>query len=69
MKKDLVYIKNLLALGCADGVIDEQELTLLRGLASEAGISAEELENWIEYADDIILNIPESREERRKTTD
>ncbi|MEJ2005525.1 MAG: hypothetical protein P8X57_11295 [Cyclobacteriaceae bacterium] len=41
-------------------------MAVLHELAEEIGISSEELDYWLENAEELVLNIPESNEEREK---
>ncbi len=63
---NIAHIKNLVVLAHVDGVIDTEEIELLHELAEEIGITAEELDHWLENASELILNIPEAVEERER---
>ncbi len=64
--ENLAHIKNLVVLAHVDGVIDPEEIELLHELAEEIGISAEELDHWLENAEELVLKIPETVEERER---
>jgi hypothetical protein len=66
MNKNTQHIQNLVVLAYVDGVIEQEEIDLLHELALEIGISDEELDHWLENAENLVLNIPESAEEREK---
>ncbi len=59
-------LKNLVALACADGHVDESEKKVLKEAAEAAGLTNEELEEWIAKGNEFIHVIPE-REEDRET--
>ena len=50
MNTNTQYIKNLVVLAFVDGVIDPEEIQLLRELSEEIGIASEELDHWLENA-------------------
>lgn len=58
------YIKNLVILSYADGVLSELEQELLREKAGEIGIGPQELNNWVENAADLVFELPGTSEER-----
>lgn len=64
--QNITHIKNLVALAQVDGIIDEQEVELLYELAGELGINQAEVDHWLEYAEDIVLSIPVSMQERER---
>jgi tellurite resistance protein len=66
MNSSTQHIQNLVVLAHIDGVIDQDELNLLRELAEEIGISAEELNHWLENANELVLKIPSSNKEREE---
>jgi len=59
-------LKNLVALACADGVVDDSEMEVLKESAEKAGVPEAELHDWIENSASFIHVIPE-REEDRET--
>jgi uncharacterized tellurite resistance protein B-like protein len=64
--QNITHIKNLVALAQVDGHIDEQEIDLLHELAGELGINEAEVNHWLEYAEEIVLSIPVSMQERER---
>lgn len=58
------YLKNLIAIACADGVIDNKEMDLLESAALEAGIPSKELQNLLKDCSAYVPEIPDNREER-----
>ncbi len=60
------YIKNLVILAFADGVMSKAEEYILLERAGEIGISQELLREWIDNAPDLVFHLPESMEEREK---
>jgi len=57
-------LKNLVALACADGVVDDSEMEVLLESAEKAGVSEEELNDWIENSASFVHVIPEQEEDR-----
>ena len=66
MNTNTQHIKNLVVLAYVDGVIEQGELELLKELADEIGISSDELEHWLENAENLALSIPDSPADREK---
>lgn len=60
------HLKNLIVLAYSDGVIEESEMKLLRHSAEELGVPEAELNEWVDNADNILLNIPDNDVEREK---
>lgn len=58
------YLKNLVAIACADGVVEPSEMAILKEAAEDVGISESELEILIEHSDTFKHLIPESEEDR-----
>lgn len=57
-------LKNLVALACADGIVDDSEMEVLQDVAENAGVSEDELKDWIKRGDEFIHVIPEKEEDR-----
>ena len=66
MEKNVSHIKNLIVLACADGIIEDSELDLLTEKAKEVNISLNDLENWLNNANELALEIPQSDRERER---
>ena len=66
MNNNTKHIQNLVVLANVDGVIEPEELEVLRELAEDIGIERSELDYWLENAETLVLNIPESDKEREK---
>ncbi len=60
------YIKNLVILAYADGVLSESEKEMLREKSAEIGIEANELQEWIDNAPNLIFEMPDTAEERER---
>lgn len=66
MEKNVLHIKNLIVLACADGVIEDSELDLLAEKAKEVNISMNDLETWLNNANELVLDIPKNDRERER---
>ena len=60
------YIKNLVILAYADGVLSESEQEMLSEKSSEIGIEPHVLQEWIDNAQNLIFEMPETPEERER---
>ncbi len=60
------HLKNLIALAYADGVFEENELTILTNAAANLGIPAKKLQGWLDRADEIVIEVPEDNTEREQ---
>lgn len=66
MNTNTQHIKNLVVLAFVDGVIDPEEIQLLRELSEEIGIASEELDHWLENAEHLALTIPDAHDDRER---
>lgn len=66
MEKNVLHIKNLIVLACADGVIDDSELDLLTQKAREVNIPINELEMWLNNAHELAIDIPKNDRDRER---
>ncbi|MEJ2005527.1 MAG: hypothetical protein P8X57_11305, partial [Cyclobacteriaceae bacterium] len=66
MKNNTQHIQNLVVLAHVDGVIEQEEIDLLHELAEEIGISAKDVDHWLENANELVLSIPNTNEEREQ---
>lgn len=66
MEKNVLHIKNLIVLACADGVIEDSELDLLTEKAREVNIPLNDLEMWLNNADQLVLDIPKNDRDRER---
>jgi len=66
MNREITHLKNLVSVAFADGRIDDSELNKLRESARQAGVSNEDLNRWIDNADQLVLSVPKEDEEREK---
>ena len=66
MNNNTNHIQNLVVLANIDGVIDAEEIAVIRELAEDIGIDGTELDSWLDNAEALVLNIPESDEERER---
>ncbi len=60
------HLKNLVVLAYSDGVFEDEELHNLRNAANELGVAQEQLDEWINDADNIVLSMPSNDVEREK---
>lgn len=63
-KKRMSHIKNLVALACSDGELDQNELGLIFRVGAKAGLSKDELVRITTRPDSIEFYPPESHRER-----
>lgn len=63
-KKRLSHIRNLVALACADGSLDKNEMDLIFKIGVRAGLSPDELQRIFQRPDSIALYPPDSYRER-----
>lgn len=63
-KKRLSHIRNLVALACADGSLDKNEMDLIFKIGIRAGLSADELNRIFQRPDSIAFFPPDSFRER-----
>ncbi len=66
MEKNVLHIKNLIVLACADGIIEDSELDLLTERAREVNIPIDDLETWLNNANELVLEIPKNDRERER---
>lgn len=66
MEKNVSHIKNLIVLACADGVIEDSELDMLTEMAREVNIPLNDLEMWLNNANELALEIPKNDRERER---
>lgn len=66
MEKNIAHIKNLIVLACADGVIEDTELDILTEKAREVNIPINDLETWLNNANELALDIPKNDRERER---
>ncbi len=63
-KKRLSHIRNLVALACADGSLDKNEMDLIFKIGVRAGLSPDELNRIFQRPDSIAFYPPDSYRER-----
>ena len=63
-KKRLSHMFNLLAVACADGVLEQAEIDLLLQIGKRMGVSYDELKRVIERPGSVKFTAPETNEER-----
>lgn len=63
-KKRLSHIRNLVALACADGSLDKNEMDLIFKIGVRAGLSPDELHRIFQRPDSIAFYPPDSYRER-----
>lgn len=63
-KKRLSHIRNLVALACADGSLDKNEMDLIFKIGVRAGLSPDELQRIFQRPDSIAFYPPDSYRER-----
>lgn len=63
-KKRLSHIRNLVALACADGSLDKNEMELIFKIGVRAGLSPDELKRIFQRPDSIAFYPPDSYRER-----
>lgn len=63
-KKRLSHIRNLVALACADGSLDKNEMDLIFKIGVRAGLSPDELHRIFQRPDSIDFYPPDSFRER-----
>lgn len=63
-KKRLSHIRNLVALACADGSLDKNEMDLIFKIGVRAGLSPDELHRIFQRPDSIAFYPPDSFRER-----
>ena len=63
-KKRLSHMRNLFAIACADGSLDESEKKLLSHIGANHGLTTQELTKIINRPDSIDFTIPETKGER-----
>ena len=63
-KKRLSHIRNLVALSCADGKLEEAELELIIRIGLNAGLTRDELNRVVSRPDSISFSLPENSRDR-----
>lgn len=63
-KKRLSHIRNLVALACADGSLDKNEVELILRIGLSAGLTYEELQRIMKRPESIAFYTPNSYRER-----
>lgn len=63
-KKRLSHIRNLIALACADGSLDKNEIDLIFKIGVKAGLTPDELKRIFERPESIAFYPPDSYRER-----
>jgi uncharacterized tellurite resistance protein B-like protein len=58
------YLKNLVALACSDGKVDDNEMEVLVDAAEKAGVSEADLHQMLDTVEEYKYYIPESYEDR-----
>jgi uncharacterized tellurite resistance protein B-like protein len=65
-KQNKGHFRNLVMIAKADGVVDDEELQLLKNIARQIGLSDEHFDQIIEKPEDYPINPPENKEERNE---
>ncbi|NNE56203.1 MAG: hypothetical protein HKN32_09290, partial [Flavobacteriales bacterium] len=64
MKNIYAQLANLIRLALADGKLNNEEVSLIYGLADKHGITQDELDNIIDHLDEEVRDVPEELEDR-----
>jgi uncharacterized tellurite resistance protein B-like protein len=65
-KQNKGHFRNLVMIAKSDGIVNDEELQLLKNIARQIGLSDEHFDQIIENPEDYPINPPENKEERNE---